>query len=48
MDSDPHLDPGRQKLPTKIEKSIEFLCFKVLDGCSFLRVEGFSSSLGVR
>jgi hypothetical protein len=26
-----YLDPGGQKLPTKIENSKEFLCFKVLD-----------------
>jgi hypothetical protein len=29
MDSDP--DPGGQKLPTKIQKSKEFLCFEVPD-----------------
>jgi hypothetical protein len=28
---DPYPDPGRQKLPTNIEKSKEFSCFEVLD-----------------
>ena len=36
-------DPGGQKLPRKIEKSLEFSC----TGCSPLRAEGFSCSLGV-
>jgi hypothetical protein len=39
---DPDPDPGGQKGPTKIEKSIEIPCFKVLD---VLRAEGFSCSL---
>jgi hypothetical protein len=35
-------DPGGQKLPQKIEKRTEFS-----SGCSLLRAEGFSCSLGV-
>jgi hypothetical protein len=37
-------DSGGQKLPTKIEKSYIILFFA---GCSLLRVEGFSCSLGL-
>ena len=40
------LDPGGQKLPTKIEKRTEFSSFEVLD-VLFWGLEGFSCSLGV-
>ncbi len=45
--ADPDPDPGGQKWPTKIEKSPEFHVFKYGTGCSLLRAEGFSCSLGV-
>jgi hypothetical protein len=43
-DLDP--DPGRQKLPTKTEKSKDLSCFAVLE-VLFLRAQGFFCSLGV-
>jgi hypothetical protein len=39
-------DPGGQKWPTKIEKVKIFYVLKDA-GCSLLRAEGFSCSLGV-
>ncbi len=44
--ADPDPDPGGKKWPTKIEKSPEFSLF-LSTGCSLLRAEGFSCSLGV-
>jgi hypothetical protein len=38
-------DPEGQKLPTKIEKVKNFDVWNA--GCSILRAEGFSGSLGV-
>ncbi len=39
-------DPGGQKWPTKIEKIPEFPCV-LSTGCSLLRAEGYSCSLGI-
>ncbi len=44
--ADPDPDPGGQKWPTKIEKRTEFFFF-LSAGCSLLRAQGFSCSLGV-
>ncbi len=43
---DPDPDPGGQKWPTKIEKKSRIFMF-LSTGCSLLRAEGFSCSLGV-
>jgi hypothetical protein len=43
---DPDPDPGGQKWPTKIEKNSTNFMF-LSTGCSLLRAEGFSCSLGV-